>query len=410
MSSHAAAPVTDIVADGALCRSDAAVAAIVLGAVVATMLLAGTAGFGAPAAGVGPFAAMAALWAPPPACMALCFGAMLWLATRLARPGLGGTMLAVLLLGLSVLSAGGFLSGIALLSCPAAVPVLGGLALAIEGQPLPGFALLGLACDLDLGSGLWGLAALSGVAIAAAREGRRPWRGVGLGLVCAAVLAAPAALWCARGMPGAPALPDELLSTDSDLVWLPTLPHCVLFIAAVLLGVAACGVLRPDARRVSGALIGLLGVCAVGFALPLLTHDPLVWLLRPIAADGLLQALAGIAAIAVVLRDLGQMRDAIRVLLAVGVLAGLVMAPLLLPAAALAMLARAALANGEMLRLERIIPPARGSVLRYTALALVLVVLGCGIGLRAHALSGGGSPSLHASADGAPSSAFTAGQ
>jgi hypothetical protein len=399
MSSHAASPAAALGAVDVQPRVDAAIAAILLGAIGATAVLAGTAGLVAPPAGVGPLAAAAARWVPPAACAALCLGTILWLVARLARPGLGGMLLAALLLGLSVLHAGGFLSGLPLLSCPAAVPVLAGLALTLDGQMLPGFALLGVACDLDLGSGIWGLAALSGVAVAAARDGRRPWRGASLGLACAALLAVPAALWCAHGMPGAPAVPAEPLSAEPGPAWLPTLAHCVLFVAALLLGLAACGVLRPDARRLSGALAGVLGVSLLGCALPLLTHQPLVWLLRPIAADGLLQVLASVAAIAVVLRDLAQMRDGVRVLLALGVLAGLVLAPFLLPLAALAMLARAALANGEMLRLERIIPPARGTALRYTALALAVVVLGCGIGLRAHVWSGETRAGLHASAE-----------
>ena len=150
----------------------------------------------------------------------------------------------------------------------------------------------------------------------------------------------------------------------------------------MVLGLSAFSVLGPDARAACGAFVGLLGVFVLGCLLPLLTDSPLVTILRPMAADTLLQLLAAAAAVAVVLRDLPGGGGVLRVALSVAIAVCLLLHPYSLPLAALAMLTRAAAAHGEMLGLERRIRDCDQATLGRVALVVVVVAGLAGAAVR----------------------------
>jgi hypothetical protein len=374
-------------------------------------------------------------------CLALaafgCCFALLRVVVRLAAVDPVGLALAALLIGVGSLGSGGaLLSGAALpggglgAAQVATALVALSLACALDGALVAALGLLGVAFDAEAAVALWGVAAVAGVSVARLREGVPIGRSWLAGGVCALLLAAPSAVWWGREIAGggnAPvdylgwlgvlqpqplspfSLPSSLPSLfpsslpfsfpsslpsafpsafpslfPSLFPWALPLQRWVLLGSAVVLGLAACSVLGWQARAARGAFAGLLAVVALGCGLPWLTDDPWLLVLHPLAADSLLQLLAAAVATAVVLRDLREGGGVLRVALSVAIAVCLLLHRYLLPLAALAMLARAAAAHGEMLGLERRI---RGPVqARLCRAAVAVVVLMAMVGGAVHCL------------------------
>ncbi len=285
------------------------------------------------------------------------------------------------------------------------------LASASAGSLAMAVGLLGVALDLQPAVAFWGIAGLAGASVALARDGVPVARSWLVGGVCALVLAAPALLWFAGALAHGSFAADPVaslgLAASPGLAASAALPawavpglggsgsgrsrlrpvfglafgravsalavpldHWVLFGSALALGLSAFGVLGPDARALCGTFLALLVIVALGCALPLLGADRWLPMLRPMGADTLLQVIAVAAASAVVLRDLRGGGGVLRVALSVAIAVCLLLHPYLLPLAALAMLARAAAAHGELLGLERRIRDCNQATLCRVALAV----------------------------------------
>ena len=307
-----------------------------------------------------------------------CF-ALLRIAAGLAATDAGGLAAGALLIGLIwLVGTPALLSGVASVggaftATQAAIALLTlSLALLLDGSPGAGIALLGVVFDAQPEVALWGVFALAGASVALVRQGAPAARSWLAGGACALLLAAPAALWWAHtgtaGLLPTGAAMGPLLPPPRWLPWTVPLANWVLGACMLATGLAAFSVLGPDARAGHGAFLGLLLVFVCGCVATLLTANPWVLALRPIAADSVLQLFAAAAATAVVVRDLRGGTSVLRVALSVAIAASLLLHPYLLPVAALAMLARAAAAHGELLgiraphpRLEPRVAAARGT-------------------------------------------------
>ncbi len=347
-----------------------------------------------------------------------CF-ALLRIVARLAAVDAIGLAAGALLIGATFLDRGTtLLSGEPLFGGSisatqvATTVVLFCLASASAGSLAMAVGLLGVALDLQPAVAFWGIAGLAGASLALARDGVPVARSGLVGGVCALVLAAPALLWFAGalahgsfaadpvaslglaaspGLAASAALPASAVPAWAVPAWAVPgsavsawgvsagavsalavpLDHWVLFGSALALGLSAFGVLGPDARALCGTFLGLLVIVALGCVLPLLGADRWLPMLRPMGVDMLLQVIAVVAASAVVLRDLRGGGGVLRVALSVAIAVCLLLHPYLLPLAALAMLARAAAAHGELLGLERRIRDCNQATLCRVALAVV---------------------------------------
>jgi hypothetical protein len=337
-----------------------------------------------------------------------CCTGLVRIFARLAAADAWGLPAGALLIGLGCLgSLGGLLSGAAVMgdgftaSQVAGALVVVSLAFALDGSLGVAVAVLGLAFDADAAVALWGVGGLGGVSVALAHDGAPVGRGWLAGGACALVLAAPAlASWVPQFAAGGGLAGDYAgyygagyfgagnagqVDPDQLLAWMVPLENWVLFGSTVVLGLSAFSVLGSEARGACGAFLGLLVVFAVGCGLPLLTDSAWLAILRPMAADTILQLLAMVAAAAVVLRDLRGGGGVLRLALSVAIAACLVLHHDLLPLAALAMLTRAAAAHGELLGLERRIPAWNEIVLSRMALGVMVLASLAGVAMRAGA-------------------------
>jgi hypothetical protein len=340
-----------------------------------------------------------------------CCVGLLRIAARLAAVDAAGLVAGALLLGAGYLVGGNtVLSGAAVAGGGFAAAQVAlmlavlSFALALDASLGVAVALLGLAFDADPAVALWGVAGLAGASIALARDGVPVGRGWLTGAACALVLATPALDWWAHEIAGGGSLSGGsasyfgasyggagyggsgsvgsgsvgLAGANLLLAWTVPLQHWVLFGSTVAMGLAACSVLGSDARGAFWAFVVCLAVFAVGCALPLLTDNAWLAMLRPMAADAILQLVATAAAAAVVMRDLRGGGGVLRLALAMAIATCLLLHRGLLPLAALAMLTRAAAAHGELLWLERRLPDWDPVVL--SRLALVMVLLAALVG------------------------------
>jgi hypothetical protein len=317
---------------------------------------------------------------------------LLHIVVRLSPTDAPGILLAAVLIGGSALGAGDAL--------PTGVAITGGftaglvaaalgtiaLALALDGALLPAVALLGLILDAKAGLALCTLAALLGATPALASEQvavRRAWvRGGVVALVLGAPGTVSFALGIGRGFPGNYQAFLEQLRPESWLIWTVPLGRLVLFAATLVMGVSAFAVIGPAARALRGAFLGLMGVFWLGCLMPFMTGAPWLLNLMPLAADRFLVMLAIAAAVAVVVRDLRGGVGAGRAALTVATVGGLVFSPDGLPVAALALLARAALAHGELLAVTRLVPIWRGTPFGRATLVAVLLLSTIAIAVR----------------------------
>ncbi|HEX3398716.1 MAG TPA: hypothetical protein VHT74_00175 [Acetobacteraceae bacterium] len=323
------------------------------------------------------------------------YAALLWLVARFAGFRPIGLVLAALLLGLTYLDSGySMLAGENLVggyfteTQVATALVTASLVLALDRRLLMAIVLLGLAFDAQFELALWALAALLGITIELMRNGVPVSRSWAIGGAVALLLAAPTIVWLAHSIMAVGRFDGDYLDylgqvgPNQWLLWTVPLQKWVLFVSNLLLGFAALAILGPVAKPARGAFIGFIGVFVVGCALPFITGNQWVLNLRLMASDGFLQILASTAAAAVVVRDIGQLRGIDKVGLSVVVAASLLLSRYLLPIAALAMLARAALASGELLGLERRIPEFDTGMLGRYAIALLVLLLVAGGCLR----------------------------
>jgi hypothetical protein len=320
------------------------------------------------------------------------YAALLWMVFRLVRPGPLGVAIAALLLGITYLDSGysmlageNIVGGYFTETQVATALVTVSLALAMDRRLLPAIILLGVAFDVQLELALWALAGLLCITIVLARDGTPVLRSWAIGGVVALVIAAPAALWFANSIQTTGNFDGDyidylnLVEPNQWLVWTVPLKKWVLFGANLLLGFAAFAVIGSAAREARAAFIGILCVFAMGCAVPFVTTNQWILNLRPMASDEFLQVLAAAAAIAVVIRDVRTAHGIGRVILSIIVALSLVLSRYLLPIGALTMLARAALASGEMLGLERRMREVNSVLLARCALVAILPILAvCG--------------------------------
>jgi hypothetical protein len=320
------------------------------------------------------------------------YAALLWMVSRLATTSAVGLTLAALLLGTTFLDSGysmlageNIVGGYFTETQVATALVTMSLALAIDRRLLPALVLLGVAFDVQFELALWALVALFSVTVIMVRDGAPVLRSWAIGGAAALVIAAPAAVWLANSIATVGNFDGDyldylnLVEPTQWLVWTVSLKKWVLFGSNVLLGFAAFAVLGPAARTARAAFIGFLCVFGIGCAVPFVTDNQWVLNLRLMAADGFLQIIASAAAVAVVVRDVRYAQGIGRVALSVIVAVSLLLSRYLLPFGALAMLARAALASGEFLGLERRIREFNTVVIgRVAIVMLVLILAGSG--------------------------------
>jgi hypothetical protein len=175
---------------------------------------------------------------------------------------------------------------------------------------------------------------------------------------------------------------DGLLPLPPWLPWSVPLANWVLGACMLAVGLAAFSALGPDGRTAQCAFAGGVLVFVGGGVLPLVAQAPWLLALRPIGADAVLQPLAITAVAAVLARDMVRRGGVLRVALSVIAAACLLLHPFLLPLAALAMLARAAAAHGELLGIERRIRDWDRVVLTRAALATLVLAGVAGVVLR----------------------------
>ncbi|HUB14727.1 MAG TPA: hypothetical protein VMB34_22445 [Acetobacteraceae bacterium] len=323
--------------------------------------------------------------------MAVACVAMVRAAALLGASEVGGLAAVALLVGLAwPVSGPALASGIAAFggSLPtegvAVALLLLSIALMLEGWRGAAVALLGVICDVQPEVALWGLFGLVGASLILAREKTPLLRAWLMGSIGAVILAVPVIVWWLHGgrpLPGGAAV-DGLLPLPPWLPWTVPLANWVLCACMLATGLAAFGVLGPDARAGRGAFLGLLLVFLCGCGVPLVSADA-GWLsLRPVAVESVLQLFSVAAAAAVVARDLRGTGGVLRVALSVTVAASLLLDPYLLPVAALAMLARAAAAHGELLGIERRIRDCDRTMLQRIALGAIGVAAVAGCVLR----------------------------
>lgn len=324
------------------------------------------------------------------------YAALLWMVFRFVRPGPIGLALAALLLGLSFLNSGysmlageNIVGGYFTETQVATALVTASLALALDRRLLPAIILLGVAFDAQLELALWAIIPLIGVTIILARDGMPVLRSWAIGGAAALVIAAPAAIWLAHSIATSGRFNGDyidylgLVEPNQWLVWTVPLKKWVLFGANLLLGFAAFAVLGPVARQARAAFVGFICVFAIGCVLPFVTSNQWILNLRLMASDEFLQVLAAAASVAVVVRDIRNAQGIGRVGMSIVVALSLVLSRFLLPIAALAMLARAALASGEFLGLERRMREFNSASVARGGLGVVVMILAAGGWLRA---------------------------
>ncbi len=324
------------------------------------------------------------------------YAALLWMVFRLIRPAPIGLAIAAFLLGITYLDSGysmlageNIVGGYFTETQVATALVTVSLALAMDRRLLPAIILLGVAFDVQLELALWALAALVGVTVVLARDGTPVLRSWAIGGIAALVIAAPAAFWFANSIQTTGTFKGDyidylnLVEPNQWLVWTVPLKKWVLFGANLLLGFAAFAVIGSAAREARAAFIGFICVFAIGCMVPFVTTNQWILNLRLMASDEFLQVLATAAAIAVVIRDARTAQGIGRVSLSIIVALSLVFSRYLLPIGALAMLARAALASGELLGLERRMREINTAALARTALVALVAILAVGGWLRA---------------------------
>ena len=290
-----------------------------------------------------------------------CFG-LLRIVVRLAGSKFGGMTVTTLLVGLAGIVAGpGLISGAAIIAgafspiqAAAALLILA-LALSLDDRPVAGVALLGVVFAIQPEVALWGVVFLAGASVGLRRNGARMSRAWLVGGGSTLLFAVPAALWWVHAgtfLP-APASMDGLLPLPPWQPWSVPMGNWVLCACMLAMGLAALCSLGPDGRGALGAFMAALPILVGGCVMPLVTKSPWLLALRPMAIDAVLQPLATVAVAAVLARDLARHGGMLRLALSVIAAVSLLLHPFLLPLAALAMLARAAAANGELLGIER---------------------------------------------------------
>ncbi len=160
-----------------------------------------------------------------------------------------------------------------------------------------------------------------------------------------------------------------------------SLQQWVMFVSMLALGLSAFSVLGPRANLLCIAFLGCFAVFIIGCVLPFVTDSQWLLTLRPMAADGLMQVLATVGAVTVVVQDM-RYGGAGRVGLSLVIAASLLVSDYALPIGALAMLARAALAHGEMLGIERRVKPFNQHIVHNIAAPALILLAVAGGGLR----------------------------
>jgi hypothetical protein len=324
------------------------------------------------------------------------YAALLWMVTRLAPIGPIGLVLAALLLGITFLDSGysmlageNIVGGYFTETQVATALVTISLALAIDRRLRPAIMLIGVVFDVQYELALWALAALIAVTVVLGRDGAPVQRSWAIGGLVAMLLAAPAAFWLANSITSVGRFDGDYIDylnqvePNQWLVWTVPLKKWVLFGSDLLLGFAAFAVLGPRAWLARGAFVGFICAFLIGCMVPFVITNQWVLNLRLMGSDGFLQVLASAAAVAVVVRDIGLAQGIGRVCLSLVVAVSLALSRYLLPIGALAMVARAALASGELLGLERRVREFNPIVLGRCAVAALLVILAAGGWLRA---------------------------
>lgn len=324
--------------------------------------------------------------------LALYFLALLHIVFRLGMREWPVLVLAGALLGLTYLDSGhSFLAGANIIGGTftdtgmATALVAVSLALALNRRIVWALVVLGVAFDVRYEVALWGVAALLGVSVVLAWERiaiRRDWTTGGL---IALLLAAPAIAWLAWSIGSAGQTDSDFLAYVAQVApgeWLvsaTSLQQWVMFVSMLALGLSAFSVLGPRAKLLCAAFLGFLAVFVIGCVLPFITDSHWLLTLRPMAADGLMQVLATVGAVTVVTQDI-RYGGAGRVGLSLVIAASLLVSEYALPIGALAMLARAALAHGEMLGIERRVKPLNQHIVHNIAApALLLVAVAGGV-------------------------------
>lgn len=317
--------------------------------------------------------------------------ALLRIVSRLVAPDIPGMTAAALLIGLSWLVAGpGLISGASSIgdmfnpTQAATALVMLALAFLLDRRPIAGVGMLGLVFSAQPEVALWGAIVLAGASAGLAWDRARLARLWLAGGLCALVLATPAAVWGIHmgGFVPAGLAADGLLPLPPWLPWSVPMANWVLGACMLAVGFAAFSALGPDGRTAQCAFAGGVLVLVCGCVMPLLAQARWLLALRPIGADAVLQPLAITAVAAVLARDLVGRGGVLRVALSVIAAASLLLHPFLLPLAALAMLARAAAAHGELLGIERRIRDWDRVVLTRAALAALVLAGVAGVVLR----------------------------
>ena len=324
--------------------------------------------------------------------LALYFLALLYILFRLGMREWPALLLAGVLLGLTYLDSGhSFLAGANIVGGSftetqvATALVTVSLALALNRRMVWALLVLGVAFDARYEVALWGAAALLAVTVALAWDKVAIRRDCAIGAPIALLLAAPAIVWLAWNITSSGHLDGGFLAYGGRVEpsqWLAStasLQQWVMFVSMLALGLSAFSVLGPRAKLLAAAFLGFLAVFVIGCLLPLVTDNQWLLTLRPVAADSFMQVLATVGAVAVVVQDMryGGMG---RVALSLVIAASLLLSEFALPIGALAMLARAALAHGEMLGIERRMRPFnQRTVHRMATPALLLIAVAGGV-------------------------------
>ena len=322
--------------------------------------------------------------------LALYFLALLHILFRLGMREWPVLLMSSVLLGLSYLDSGySFLAGANIVghfneAQAATALVTVSLALALNRRMVAALAVLGVAFDAQYEVALWAAVALLAVSIALAWDKvaiRRDWA---IGGPIALLFASPGIVWLAWSIASGH-LGREFLAYLAEvqpnqwLVWTVSLQQWVLFVSMLTLGLSAFSVLGPRGKLACAAFLGFFAVFLAGCLLPFVTDNPWLLTLRPMAADSLMQVLATVGAVAVIVQDM-RYGGLGRLGLSLVIAASLLVSDYALPLGALAMLARAALANGEMLGIERRMKPLNQHIVHTVAApALLLIAVACGV-------------------------------
>jgi hypothetical protein len=312
--------------------------------------------------------------------LALYFLALLHILFRLGMREWPVLLLASILLGLTYLDSGhsfladaNIVGGFFTEAQVAIALVIVSLAFALNRRMIWAFVFVGVAFDAQYQVALWAVVALLAVSIALAWDRIPILRDWAIGGPIALLFATPAIVWLGWNIASGQPEPSQWSVTTASL------QQWVLFISMLTLGLSAFSVLGPRARLLCAAFLGFFAVFIVGCVLPFVTDSQWLLTLRPQGADSLMQVLATVGAVAVVVQDM-RYGGAGRVGLSLVIAASLLVSEYALPFGALAMLARAALAHGEMLGIERRVKPFnQHAVHKLAAPALLLIAVVGGV-------------------------------